>query len=211
MSSDSSSATVGCRICLSSLRGREYAVTDNLSDKGAKCCVQCLEGWLARNNVSIIGRDVVHSFTIYGVDDAPIKTVRVGVAPLPVAPPLAVDDFMLMDSESSSADAVVMVPIPSAPEESISAESAESLSSARVSFDLYQPPPSIFGSVWNRRKYFWGGVTFGIFLVFLIAFAILYPQHLETTSYVMLGLAFGSVMVMILGCGLIECCEINSN
>jgi hypothetical protein len=208
MSSDSSSAPVGCRICLSSLRGREYAVTDNPSDKGAKCCVQCLEGWLARNNVSIIGRDAVHSFTIYGVDDAAIKTVRVAA---PVAPlPLAVDDFMLMDSESSS-DAIVMVPISSAPEDSTVAESAESLSSARVSFDLYQPPPSIFGSVWNRRKYFWGGVTFGIFLVFLIAFAILYPQPYGTTSYVMLGLACGSVVVMILGCGLIECCEINSN
>lgn len=197
MSSDSSSATVGCRICLNSLRGKEYAVTDNLSDKGAKCCVQCLEGWLARNNLSIIGRDAVHSFTIYGVDDAPIKTVRLDGGP--VAPPLAVDDFMSM------------VPIPSVLEESISAESAESLSSARVSFDLYPRPPSIFGSVWNQRKYFWGGVTFGIFLVFLIAFAILYPQHLETVSYVMLGLSFGSVVVMILGCGVIEWCEINSN
>lgn len=108
-------------------------------------------------------------------------------SPLPLEPlgtsasPVEVADFM-PDSEGSDA--------PLGP-------AAESLSSDRA-------------SSWNRRKTLWGGVMFGLFLVFLIVFAIVFSQHLETMSYVMLGLSFGSVVVLILGCGIIECCEINS-
>lgn len=221
MSSDSSSAANGCRICMSSLRDRVFGVTDDPSDKGAKCCVECLEGWFVSHNVSIIGRNVVQSFTVYTPNEMPIKTIKVdggGVEPLPpehqllvavaVAQPelqpIPVDDFMLIDSESS--DVVIHCPIPSAPEDSV-AESCDSLSSARASFNKVRNPVAVV-SPWKRRKFVFGGSTFVIFILCLLIFTILEIENIHPESWVALGSGIGIQCFGLIGYTVMESMEL---
>lgn len=95
MSSESSD--VGCNICLSSLTGKVFGRTDHANDCSTKCCVECLEQWLRRHAISIIGREQVQSYSVYDAQGVKKETKFLVVVPLPQLP----DDFGEETAESS--------------------------------------------------------------------------------------------------------------
>lgn len=50
---------------MDSLRHKDYATTDNPVDVGSRCCVECLEKWLAKRPRTVIGDAQVSSFSVY--------------------------------------------------------------------------------------------------------------------------------------------------
>ena len=54
-----------CAICFKNLLKKDYATVDHIADATTKCCPNCLKKWYKINNISLIARVPVCSYSIY--------------------------------------------------------------------------------------------------------------------------------------------------
>lgn len=202
----------GCAICLDSLRDKDYATTDNPVDVGSRCCVECLQTWLAKKPRTVIGDVPVSSYSVYSSGGVLLSTRRVlkvdqvssesSFEIIPNAPPLSSESsFEIIPKAPPLSSESSFEIIPNAPP--LSSECSDEDCGATIELQSVKRR-------WvcracqcqvTRKSLVCLLVGFLLFVLWLVVFAVTDSMHLMPNTWIfpLIGLACFMVAIIVNG------------